>query len=1735
MNQEDSDHPPAAPPAAAGPAGARLEGMVGAFYFLALLGQGEPRGLPGAVARKVRFQQSAHGRPLDDVTVDAVNADGTDAFLDIQAKRTIDFTVSNQDFADVVRRLWATAQKPAFATTRYELAVAIARTSTRIERHCQQVLQWARQLADGEFFAAHMQQRGFASDGMRAFVEAFRHHLANAGAPTDDETVWRLLRRFKILVFDFESPGSDYDHRAREQGRALLAPGQAARAAELWSILIDEALACDAAGGEVDRTTLADSLAQKYGLQIGPRPDLHAMHARISEAAEHALADIRDNIGGARLSREQLIDATHEALAEARMVQIVGSSGVGKSGVLKALAMQERSEGTVLVLAPGRIVTGGWLQMAHVIGCPPTVTRDELFNELGCGGNAILFVDNIDQIDDADAWLTLRDLLRSVMQCQGWRAVFTVRSDAEEWRVNLPDEMRQLSFRTIRVSPLTDAEADVLRANNRTLAALLSPTHPARAITRNLFHLSRLVDLAPATGESVANELDLARLWWRFGGGRTEAGRFERLRLLRNLGERLIRAPGLTAFSADELNARTIEELLAVDTLREDRAGATVAFGHDTLRDWTIGFLLEERPDLQAALPLDRPLPGTLARGLEIAARLALESDATGAQWLALLALFERDGCHGSWRRPVLMALPRSENAFELFMSVEPALIADNGRRLKEIIKLMLAVETVPIAQFLARARLPTPEGAPDTTQMVIPTGTTWMPVVVWAALRTDDLPSTLIPDLAKLFQLWLMATQAQQAEINRLVVQRLYEWLTRIEEAQRPIAITDIRDAPDFELDFEHIHQVHEDIRMTFLSFGHLNPQCVQRYLADTSRRWHRGASDILKFAGTAARAAPAELADFALAALIPEEDEDDLYRRRRDRFGPFSIYDHQFMPVSPGQGPFFLLLQESPPDGLRLVRGIVEHATQWQRDSYAEEVRTLPVLTIPFPEGAKSFAGDFGTYEWARGGTGSLVVASALMALEAWAHRQIESGHPTGEVLHEVLGPTGSSVAFVCVAVDLVLSHWPAIKGAAWPMLAAPELLQYDHMRLTQDQSGMGRFFAREREAQHWPVRSDDLLRRPSRRYELIDKAGDYALYGPADVQTQLRGALIAARDRFAQDGRANEEDPILGLRATAERALRMNHAEHWQSTTIRGRDGQEIEAYQYQLPVEEIELRQAAVRQSQDNIAQLNIRVGLQRALTEPQHTTPQFVEQGIAWARARNDQPGADDYDAQWEARAVVMAAALAARDYEGADRTDVEAWSRTILHAAATEQNDEIYARTGEQIWSSKRAIAAVGYRALYCRCRDDEARDALLRLVARQDHPVLHAVAGGFPEFNRVDERFSRALTRVAMQTAGHPRRTLDPARDGPLVEAHHQRIEDAIQAEMRWLDGEAAEPPWPELTPWHSRRRRGIRLGPAEIEDEREWRMQPPEMYVDEHALGILANYLIGFMIGEIPAWVPSLLAHLMPWTIEANNGPPGDDEHERDNRPLHWNISYFDVLGILCVALPFERARGLLIEPIMTLHDEAFFDAMAAFLRGFDRATLAPDMPRPENAAGVRSLFVERLRRSRRMEDLNDRQSFRAEVHLGDALTALFYQPARFMHAGRPHIPEHWDGLFDVMHILTPIVTSAPQSGYLAVLFLTLIESNPSPAFLPAVVAITSAWCEVHPVGANFWTNEHQLGHRICEWITRALDDEVAAAPILHQVRDDLGRCLDVLVRSGIASARTLEGRLSGRGEAA
>lgn len=145
--------PAAASPAATGPSGPLLEGHVGAQYLLPLLSGSEARGLPGVVVTRVAFQRAAYNHPMDDVIVVGHDRQGRPATLELQAKRTIDFTARDMIFADVVAFACRAAAKLEFKTTRYELAVAIARTSTKIEQHIQDVLKWAREYQDpGAFF-----------------------------------------------------------------------------------------------------------------------------------------------------------------------------------------------------------------------------------------------------------------------------------------------------------------------------------------------------------------------------------------------------------------------------------------------------------------------------------------------------------------------------------------------------------------------------------------------------------------------------------------------------------------------------------------------------------------------------------------------------------------------------------------------------------------------------------------------------------------------------------------------------------------------------------------------------------------------------------------------------------------------------------------------------------------------------------------------------------------------------------------------------------------------------------------------------------------------------------------------------------------------------------------------------------------------------------------------------------------------------------------------------------------------------------------------------------------------------------------------------------------------------------------------------------------------------------------------------------------------------------------------
>jgi hypothetical protein len=538
-------------------------------------------------------------------------------------------------------------------------------------------------------------------------------------------------------------------------------------------------------------------------------------------------------------------------------------------------------------------------------------------------------------------------------------------------------------------------------------------------------------------------------------------------------------------------------------------------------------------------------------------------------------------------------------------------------------------------------------------------------------------------------------------------------------------------------------------------------------------------------------------------------------------------------------------------------------------------------------------------------------------------------------------------------------------------------------------------------------------------------------------------------------------------------------------------------------------------------------MNIRLQLQHALLKQEKAASETLREGIEWAKRQeldtNSALEEDDNDAdfnkQWDQRAVVMAAALAARDYEGDDRGDVVEWARRILTAAA-RQRSERYGGS-DQIEYNAPAIATVGLSGLYLKTQEIWIRDQLLRLASHEHQAVVRALGQSFMEFNRVDGRLVRAMVRVAMVSCIHFRRS-DEDEANRL--AQKAKIDAFMETERRWLADELAEPDWPEIPPWHLRRRRSLRLPGIGLDDDNEDLEETTNVFVDERQLGELVGHLIRFTITGVP-WLVPLTKHLMGWTLKAN-GPTRDERWRSDNRPSGWNRDFFDFVGVLSVTLPHADVVEIL-QPIADLHDDAFHDCAAAFLRGFDRATLAPDTKYPANPAAVRRMIAERIRDGWNYRRFEDEKTFTSETHAGDALTAIYYQPPAFMNHGNTNLPAKWAGLDATIETLTELAVGAPTSGYIAELLLNVIKTSPRGALLPFVVAAATAWGNAYGTDVNFWS-ERDVGGRLCGWIERTIDEDPACISKIADVHDALFKCLDVLVRSGVAQASEAENRI-------
>lgn len=619
-------------PTSTGPAGAHFEGKVGAHYLLSLLVGAQPRGLRGMTIDRVELQRASQGMYLDDVIIRAHDRAGNAAVLEIQVKRTVTFAPKDEVFRSVVEQIAQSCSKPGFWVANHQMAIATSAGSRKIDGAYQDVLTWARQIGDAKTSMEQLRRSGSANPDMRTFVDTFRSHLRDFGVADDDETVWKMLRRLQILVFDFTAEGSSTEELERERCARALQPEEASRAGELWSVLTELSIQIAASAGDRDRNRLLADL-QKFSFGLAALPGNDSALRSLAELSRNSLADIEDRVCGVKLSRIGPLSALRSALDASRYVELRGDAGVGKSGILKHLAEQIAVESEVLVLTPDRTPPGGWFELKSKLGFNGEC-RDFLA-DLARNGAAVLFIDNLD-LFRPEARQTVIDIVRQAEGIQGLSIVATARLDFGQLEPSwLPGQsIAAMNPATpVYLKELTEGEVIELQELVPRIASLLSKNHPARNITRNLYRLARLSSLSP--NESIPlSEAGMAIRWWDVADGKIDDGFIDRARLLRSMARQVIsRAEHLDSSAS---SARAIDSLVHSETLRQ-LGNDHVAFRHDVLREWAAANLLFTDPSAVDLLPLNDTPPADLARAVELCASMSVERSEDGAGWLALL------------------------------------------------------------------------------------------------------------------------------------------------------------------------------------------------------------------------------------------------------------------------------------------------------------------------------------------------------------------------------------------------------------------------------------------------------------------------------------------------------------------------------------------------------------------------------------------------------------------------------------------------------------------------------------------------------------------------------------------------------------------------------------------------------------------------------------------------------------------------------------------------------------------------------------------------------------------------------------------------------------------------------------------------------------------------------------------------------------------------------------------
>lgn len=1522
-----------------GGAGFSFEDAVAAIYLTALLGETGAPGLPSGRVTSVAVQRSAFGEPMDDLIVTAVLPDGSQGSLALQVKTglTIRDVASNRDFHAVVKQALDAIRQPDFQDSHDRIGVAI-KTIGEERRELRDICEWARASPTLAEFQQHFQP-GRSNDKHRSFHAAFSSALRRVDSHITDEEIHRLLSCFITVTPDVMHEGATDEAYAIAQLARCLASANSKQAAALFSRL--ERLAREAAGRS-SRFTRSSLLAQLRGqFRFLPAMSLADDLDRLRAEARLALRDITHDIRGVRLSRDDVIAQVQTALNSSRFVQLSGLPGSGKSVVLRQLAEFCLEGGPTLVLKADRLVGRGWMSYRASLGIE-TMTLEPLLSEIDSTGIPILFIDGLDRVEPQQHAI-VNDILATITSSpafENWRVIASVRDNGvEPIRTWLASSWLGLRTTIIDVPVLSESEAEAIAQQLPTLRPVLFGTREVREVARRPFFLSVLSRLSDS--RRVTTEHDLIQSWWEAGGydpaGPDIGGRQAGLLALASEGTATLGA----RIPCRAITPATLVALQADGIIRPVAAGHTVAFSHDIYFEWAFLHLLIEREEEWSTALREAGEPPVLGRVIEL---LSQRFSQEPARWQGELLRLESLELRSQWIRAWLLGPFTWERFAESAEMMEDALLQADAGRLAKLLVWFQADKTRPNPMILRQ--LATAQDAASTLRMADEFAwpadfSGWRRLIDWIINTLGRIPDRLLPDVLRIFEVWQNVFAGTPNARSDAILSTIERWLYEVEDylhpedlGARPVG-RDIRQADDFE----------RRLRQVLLVSCRAYPGRVVAYLDRLrTREWlgRQAFKEIVAFSQVIVDVAPRALADFTLEQTLEETPQelatraeaDDLMLPRSSH-DPFQWRelsigraDGAFDAPSPLQQPFAGLFEVAPSEGRRLVRELCNHSIQAWRQLSEEEGRLPIPLELQFPWGKQTFYGDDQIFGWHRGVWGPDAAQGALMALEAWAFREADTGRPLDDILRDIL-EGNESCAVLGVAVSLVLEARVATPGGV-PLIGSARLWNYDLRRWQQDQGmnpNLMAFAMSPGSAGHRALAASNALE--SRTWNLRDLTPIFIFSSDAEIAAATRMAIRGFVESPPIDDESQRRDPNQYAEARRLAAIWADLGNPDEYVARRPESGNGVYIQHTNPHAEDPDVIDAVTNVQRMNEA-AQLKLWARDAFESDRLPDGLSVNEAIARARAIDDSQlfrNPRDHGIHGMQQSGVSGVAATVLRYAVVN-SETEDWARSVVLRAASTPESEVYPEESV-IPDHPCVFAAKGFGAVARGAAPSElARENLFRLSLHHYNDVSVTALSEAMGCWEQDRELAWAALCLGTRLSLFQWTPRGPRFEFNRVSSQERRERNAEDVFAALLAGTAESlvpvvpQAWVALSEETTRGRRGGRSS------EGAW--VEPEVGLRWDYLAHVLNVIpVEQMLRSEPSrsrlieFVRSLLA----WTFASLSPPWVAGEEGKGWKPqptelVKWRSALGRFLGKLCLHADDEEINQLVLQPLFREH---------------------------------------------------------------------------------------------------------------------------------------------------------------------------------------------------------------------